>query len=175
MNKQTDFITNYYKDALASEKETGVPALFTLAQAGLESGYGANAPENNFFGIKADKSWQGKKQLLTTHEVLSTPDYKGFPEIISVTPLGGGKYKYAIKDYFRAYDTAQQGFTDHGNFLKQNHRYTDAFKSTDAKSFATAVAKAGYATAPNYADTLNQVIDSIKNNAPAIMEALKKK
>lgn len=175
MTKQIDFVTQYYKEALASEKETGIPALFTLAQAGLESGYGKNAPGNNFFGIKANKSWKGKKQLLTTHEVLNTPNHKGFPEIISVTPIGNGKYKYKVKDYFRAYDTPQEGFTDHGNFLKQNRRYSKAFNYTDAKDFASAVAKAGYATAQNYEQVLHQVIDSIRSNASAIVEALKKK
>jgi flagellum-specific peptidoglycan hydrolase FlgJ len=174
MNALLDFVTKYYKDALESEKQTGVPALFTLAQAALESGYGKKAPGNNFFGIKAGKSWKGKKQLLVTHEVLSTPNNKSFPEIISVVPIEGGKYRYKVKDYFRLYDTPAQGFTDHGNFLKQNRRYTAAFQSPDAKAFASTVAKAGYATATNYEQILHKQIDTIKNNAAALIEALKK-
>lgn len=154
-----EFAAKYYKYAVQSEKETGVPALLTLAQAALESGWGKHAPGNMFFGIKAGKSWQGKKQLLRTTEILSKPDVK-FPEVISVTPLDSGKYKYVVKDWFRAYDSPKDSFSDHGKFLRENKRYAEAFLYKDPKQFATEVAKAGYATAPDYASILHKLIDS---------------
>ena len=174
MSVESDFVLKYYKDALDSEKATGVPALFTLAQAALESGWGKHAPGNMFFGIKAGKSWKGKRQLLRTTEYLSTPNSKAFPEVISVTPVGNGKYKYVVRDWFRAYDSPRESFIDHGNFFIQNKRYSDAFKTKDSKAWATAVAKAGYATAPDYASILHKIIDRMKGSADQVLSELKK-
>lgn len=174
MSKQSDFVLKYYKDALESEKQTGVPALFTLAQAAHESGYGKHAPGYNFFGIKAGKKWTGKKQLLQTSEILNTSTYKGFPVIISVTPTSTGKYKYKIKDYFRAYDTPKDSFIDHGKFFLENSRYRDALKTKDSKAFATAIAKAGYATDPSYAQLLHSMIDKFQSSAKELFAELKK-
>jgi hypothetical protein len=41
------------KSAFACEQRTGLPAETTVAQWALESGWGARAPDNNCFGIKA--------------------------------------------------------------------------------------------------------------------------
>jgi flagellar protein FlgJ len=57
-----DYIRTYYPAAKRTEQLYSVPALFTLAQAGLESGWGTSnisRSANNHFGIKADKSWRG--------------------------------------------------------------------------------------------------------------------
>jgi|ERR1700722_1723413 len=63
----TDFIKLYYSTAMIGQS-SGVPAIFTLAQGILESNSGNSElakNANNFFGIKADSSWQG-------------PTYKGY-------------------------------------------------------------------------------------------------
>lgn len=47
------FKKQYIPYALESERLTGISALFSLAQAALETGWGAHTPGNMFFGIKA--------------------------------------------------------------------------------------------------------------------------
>lgn len=83
------FVEKYKEFALATEQKTGIKAVFTLAQAGLESGWGKSAPGNMFFGVKATKSTpKDKRQLLRTTEVLSSPNV-AFPEIISAGMKAG--------------------------------------------------------------------------------------
>lgn len=150
-----DFVARYGSYAKSSEDETGVPALVTLGQAALESNWGAAAPGNNFFGIKAKASDpEDSRQLLRTREVLGRPDAT-FPEVISVTPRPDGRYDYVVRDWFRKYPTPYEGFLAHGRFLRGNSRYAPAFEHTDDPyAFAQEVARAGYATAPNYSDVL---------------------
>lgn len=159
------FVNNYLIFAKQTEEKTGINALFTLAQAALETGWGVSAPGNMFFGVKASKDTpDDKKQLLTTREILKDKNAK-FPQVISVKPLGNGKYEYCVKDWFRKYDTPEESFTDHAQFFLQNKRYAEALEvKNDPYKFAEEVAKAGYATAPNYAESLKSVIRTIEKN-----------
>ena len=155
-----EFIKQYKPFALETERKTGISHLFILAQAALESGWGKSVPGNMFFGVKAGKDTPAsKKQLVRTTEVT-----KGlFPEIISITKRADGKYLYVVRDWFRKYDTPEESFTDHAQFFIKNERYAEALKvKSDPYKFAEEVAKAGYATAPNYADTLKKVIEMIE-------------
>ncbi|CAG9252421.1 LYZ2 domain-containing protein [Burkholderia diffusa] len=120
-------------------KRTGVPASVTVAQAALESSWGRRAPGFNLFGIKADASWHGKAQLQVTHEVVN-----GKP--ITITAA------------FRAYDDWQGSIDDHAVFLIGNARYGKAFACGSGVEFAKAIAEAGYATDPQYADKLIEII-----------------
>lgn len=159
------FIESYYPFAKMTEDKTGIDARFTLAQAALESGWGDKAVGNMFFGVKASKDTPvDKKQLLTTREVLSSPSVV-FPEIISIKPIRGGKYEYRVKDWFRKYSTPEESFTDHANFFFENKRYSKALEvKSDPYLFAEQIAKAGYATDPNYSSILKSVIRTIENN-----------
>jgi len=161
-----EFITKYKPFAIETERKTGISHLFTLAQAALESRWGERAAGHNFFGVKASKDTPAsKKQLVRTTEVLSVPMVtKGlFPEIISITKRVDGKYLYVVRDWFRKYDTPEESFTDHAQFFIKNERYAEALKvKSDPYKFAEEVAKAGYATAPNYAETLKKVIKMIE-------------
>lgn len=116
-------------------RRTGIPASITLAQAALESGWGASVRGNNLFGIKADKSWTGRTVAIDTHEVI-----KG--------------QRVAIVDKFRAYDSYAESMVDHGRFLLANPRYRECFKETTGAGWATALQAAGYATDPDYAKKL---------------------
>jgi flagellum-specific peptidoglycan hydrolase FlgJ len=165
---QQEFFDKYGSDAQEAMRKTGIPASVTLAQAALESAYSAYAFQNNFFGIKASKNWQGKTQLLRTTECLPSndPEYlqkhgmPAFPEVISIEPSNReGWYIWHIRDYFRAYDTALEGFIDHANFFIVNTRYSLAIQDEkNAEKFAEDIAKAGYATAPNYGESLIALI-----------------
>ena len=167
-----EFIQTYKPFALESERKTGISHLFTLAQAALESSWGERGVGNNFFGIKVPKNIvsstpDNKKQLFKTTEVLNAPNlgYK-FPQVMSIYQLPSGKYKYEVKDWFRKYDTPEECFTDHAQFFFINKRYAKALLvKADPYKFAEEVAEAGYATAPNYADSLKKLIKTIENNS----------
>lgn len=167
LTKQEAFVHKYAASAASLENKDGIPALFTLAQGALESGWGEKAIDNALFGIKAGASWTGKKQLVTTTEYFAD-DKQGskFPEVISITKVADHKYKYIVKDYFRDYDTVEEGLADHSAFLITNKRYAPAFNTTTPEAFAQAVADAGYATADGYGATLKSMIASVKSRWP---------
>ena len=161
------FVHSYYSYALETQDKTGIDARFILAQAALETGWGKSAPGNMFFGIKAGpRTADNKRQLLRTREVLLVDGAK-FPEVISVKKLPLGKYEYIVRDWFRKYDTPEESFTDHAKFFFENKRYKDALRvKHDPYAFADAIARAGYATDPNYAASLKAVIKTVEKNLP---------
>lgn len=162
---QLNFIKTYKPYALETERKTGISHLFILAQAGLESGWGKSVPGNMFFGVKATKNTPNeKKQLLRTTEVLTTLNEKSkFPEVISITKRTDGKYLYIVRDWFMKYATPEECFTDHANFFFRNKRYAKALEvKANPYKFAEEIAKTGYATAPNYADSLKTLIKEIE-------------
>lgn len=159
-----DFVKKYKPFALESENKTGISHLFTLAQAALESGWGERTFGNMLFGIKArPETPADKKQLLRTTEVLSSANAV-FPKIISIKKRADGKYTYTVLDWFRKYETQEECFTDHAQFFFKNNRYAKALLvRSDPYKFAEEVAKAGYATAPNYADSLKKIIKMLES------------
>lgn len=134
-----EFIIQILPGAQACERATGIPASFTIAQAALESGWGDRAPGNNLFGVKADKAWKGPTVDVATHEFI-----KG-------TRVG-------ITDKFRAYPSWTACVLDRGTFFKVNPRYAACFRETTGEGWARAVAAAGYATDPKYAESLIAVM-----------------
>lgn len=158
------FVSTLLPFAKQTEAKTGISAIAILTQAALESGWGKASPGNMYFGVKDTDGINGNEQLLTTTEYSRRADLK-FPVIISVTPvlLGGQKYfKYKVKDYFRKYKTPEESFTDHATFFLKNKRYAAALKvKSDYNKFFDEIAKAGYATAPDYAKTLKSVAKTI--------------
>lgn len=159
--KPKDFVLKYYPFALDTQNKTGISAVFILAQAALESAWGAAAPGNMFFGVKDTDGLNGNEQLLLTTEYINNPDKK-FPVIVSVIQVGKKLWKYRVKDWFRKYATPEECFTDHANFFFKNKRYASALSVRKYPyEFANAVAQAGYATDPNYASSLHKVMDLI--------------
>ncbi len=135
------FVAAIAPAAQACAKRTGVPASVTVAQAALESSWGKRAPGMNLFGIKADASWRGPVTSQVTHEVING-------ETIVITA------------HFRAYSDWQGSIDDHAAFLTGNPRYRPAFAFKDGPNFARAIAKAGYATDPLYADKLIAIMST---------------
>jgi len=172
----SEFIIKYYPLAKEAESRSKIPAFFILAQAGLESAWGNKAPGFNFFGKKAFSNWTGKVQKLKTWECGKTgnPQTDGIKdEIIKIYPPGSpegnascnskGLYSYRVYGKFKAYDTALEAFLDHSKFLQSNPRYRRAFDFlTSPEDFAREVARAGYATAPNYAEALVRTIGDVR-------------
>ena len=134
------YVAQWAPTAVREMYRSGVPASITLAQGILESRYGLStlaADGNNHFGIKCHKDWTGKKQYYDDDE-------KG--------------------ECFRVYDTAEESFMDHSDFLRYRDRYKFLFEfeTTDYKSWAYGLKKAGYATDPGYPGKLIKYIEDYK-------------
>ena len=156
MSKLTpsQFVIAYKPYAVACHKVTGLHYHASLTQAALESGWGEYmSGDNNLFGIKDTDGVNGNEALIQTTEIMNTPNAK-FPVIISVSSYGK-KWLYKIKDYFRKYKTPEESFTDHAKFFVENGRYSRAWNARgDAEEFLRQVARAGYATDPEYESKL---------------------
>lgn len=134
----SSFITMAAAPAQAGQKDYGVPASVALAQAALESAWGESSltkEGNAFFGIKcgSDKGPYANRCIRkVTREC---------------TPTCHDEYAY-----FRGYATRADSFRDHGHLLRTSARYAPAFRYTsNPNEFIRQVAKAGYATDPDYA------------------------
>ncbi len=92
---------------------------------------------NNHFGIKCKSYWTGRTFTHTDDE----PD-----------------------ECFRAYDTVEESYADHAEFLDSSPRYDSlfSFSPTDYKSWARALKNAGYATSPTYTPMLIKLIEDNK-------------
>lgn len=158
------FVDKYFPYAKKVEEKTGLSAVATLTQAALESAWGDVAPGNMFFGVKDTDGINGNEQLITTTEYTRSIN-NPMPIPISSTPVirnGIKMFKHKGKDYFRKYNTPEDCFSDHAQFFFKNRRYAKALKvCRDYNKFFDEIAKAGYATDPNYADTLKAVSKSI--------------
>jgi flagellar protein FlgJ len=165
-----DFVEKFLPFAKQAQRSTGIHAVAILAQAALETGWGKSVPGNMFFGIKDPKKGKtGKGQLLRTVEYLRTPDQRHlFPEVISVTWDDKRKrWKYVVRDWFKKYDTPAGSFRDHGRLISKNPRYATAMlHRKDPVRFLQEVAKAGYATAPDYATVLVRLVNMIQALIP---------
>ncbi len=163
------FVIRYYPHAQKASERSGIPALFALAQSALESGWGKTIKGNMLFGVKKGSGknyggWQGHSQLITTTEYSSTATRR-FPFIYPGYPilLPSGKWKYKIKDVFRAYASPMFSFLDWSGLLLRNSRYQSAMRyKNNPYQFAEAVARAGYATDPNYSKKVKALIREIE-------------
>lgn len=131
--------------------EERIPASLTGAQAALESGWGtsslARAPHNNQFGIKASADWTGRVVKMPTKEYLN------------------GSWTTVNAD-FRAYDDINDSVADHAKFFTSTEwrksNYKAVIGETDYKKACYAVKAAGYATDPDYASKLINIIEKYK-------------
>src|SRR6266404_4278198 len=138
------FISALTDAARASAIVTKIPASFTIAEAALESGWGGSQLAQhgfNLFGVKADSSWTGPTLDMNTREFLN------------------GQWVMQVARW-RSYDDWLGAITDHAAFLTGNERYAPAFETTSAKDFTRAVAAAGYATDPDYAEKIISIMQA---------------
>lgn len=135
---RAQYIEMYKDAAIASMKSHGIPASITLAQGCLESGDGNSdlaVKANNHFGIKCHNDWRGP----TYYKKDDDPG----------------------KSCFRKYRNASESFKDHSDFLRYRDRYAFLFdlEITDYRAWCHGLKKAGYATAPDYAQKLIKIIE----------------
>ncbi len=163
-----EFVNQFYPHAQKVEDETGLPALFVVAQSALETGWGKSVAGNNMFGVKGTGRHPEREHLVTTTEFLSKPDAV-FPEILFIEEVKPGKrWKYTVKDWFRKYPTAYDSFADHARLLGAADRYQPAWQfsmkseTPSPEEFGAAIARAGYATAPDYEVQILAMIRSVR-------------
>lgn len=68
------------------------------------------------------------------------------------------------KEEFQAYNTPEEGFIGIIEFLSKNPRYSKLKTAKTAEEAADILAKAGYATDPQYASKLKSVIQRLRQN-----------
>jgi Mannosyl-glycoprotein endo-beta-N-acetylglucosaminidase len=140
----TTYIQRFSKLAVQEMQRSGIPASVKLAQAMLESGAGKGklaTMGNNHFGIKCKDDWTGST-FYTQDD-----DYEN------------GRL---INSCFRKYDTPEESYRDHTNFLMRNKsRYKKLFdlNLSDYKGWAEGLKMYGYATDEAYSIKLIDIIE----------------
>ena len=156
------FIEKYLPAAQYIQQQWEIPAMVTLAQAAAESGWGVKSPGFNFYGYSVSPNYSGKRQLLKTKEIHSTPNVK-YPVIIKITQLSNGLYQYIVRKYFKCYSNAIESFTDYARVISTADRYAGAFDYVDDPDrFLAVICNAGYANNPDYYAFVSSVMQSIK-------------
>lgn len=134
-----------FKKVMQAAANAGDPhPAVVAAQWAIESGWGAKeSGKNNFFGIKARPGQPGT--VRRTREVIN------------------GRTVY-INDKFADYNTLEEGIAARVAFTKQNKRYERSgyFAARTPYEAAQALQRGGYATDPNYANSLAAVIKGRK-------------
>lgn len=143
-----EFIETLRPHAELAAQEIGVDPDLLIAQAALETGWGKKVMRNpdgsssyNLFGIKADRSWQGDSVKVASLE------YRNGVARREISP-------------FRSYSSFSESFQDYVNFIKEHPRYDKAIEQADnRRSYIHALQKAGYATDPNYANKVINILE----------------
>jgi len=129
------YIERFKAIAIQEMNLYGIPASITLAQGLYESGSGNSElakNANNHFGIKCNSGWTGKSYY-------KDDDNKN--------------------DCFRVYDSPEESFRDHSNFLKRkNYAHLFELDKNDYQGWAYGLKAAGYATNPKYPQLLIGII-----------------
>jgi uncharacterized FlgJ-related protein len=138
LSKQ-EYRLKFEQIALNHQLEFHIPASITLAQGILESNSGNSVlakKANNHFGIKCHANWNGDKIYMDDD---------------------------AANECFRSYESAEESYRDHSDFLKNGKRYQFLFSYSvdDYKNWAYGLKKAGYATNPEYAELLIKIIEEL--------------
>lgn len=138
------FIESVAPGAISGWNKYGILPSVTVAQAILESGWGNSSlstQAHNLFGIKG--SYNGQSVNMPTVEYY------------------GGRRVW-INDNFRSYPNNAASVEDHGRFLTVNSRYSNLRGDTNYISVTNKLRADGYATAPNYATSLQNLIRTYK-------------
>ena len=144
-----DFVQQVLPTIRQAAAAVGVNPLGMLAQAALETGWGQRMPRTadgnsslNLFGVKAGSDWSGARAMADTVEI------------------SGGVAKQT-RTAFRAYGSIEESVGDFARLLTSSPRYREAVAAgSNAQAYVQSIAKAGYATDPQYANKLNDVLNS---------------
>ncbi|MBY3073394.1 hypothetical protein HFO71_24065 [Rhizobium laguerreae] len=137
-SRQREFYGQVYNDA-RSAGLSDAQARLAASQASLETGFGRSAVGNNYFGVKAGKSWNGPVNNAGTWENINGQNVN-------------------TKANFRAYDNPFSSLLDWSSTLNKN--FPSSYMADD---FDTAVSGlndgryGSYATDPNYGSKLRSI------------------
>lgn len=140
-SKQTSFIKFIAPLAQQGQRETGVLASVTIAQAILESGWGESGltkAANNLFGMKG--AYNGATILYPTYEEVNGQ-------------------RVPRKCNFKVYPSLLASVQDHAGLFVRNSRYHNLLGETNYKTACELIQQDGYATASNYATSLIGLIE----------------
>lgn len=135
------FIEDIKDYAIQDYRTSKVLPSITIGQAILESGWGKSylATEGkNLFGIKVG-DWRGEIISLPTKEYIK------------------GQW-ITVNANFRKYRNYGESIKDHSELLNKSW-YSQVIQAKDYKAQAKALQSCGYATDPNYANLLIQIIE----------------
>ena len=143
------FINHVMPSIRRAAATLGVNPKGLLAQAALETGWGRRMPRNangssslNLFGVKAGDEWTGAR---------ATADTVEFNNGVA-TPR---------RSVFRSYGSIEESVSDFANLLKNSPRYRQAIAlGADPQGYIDGIGKSGYATDPDYANKLSQILNS---------------
>lgn len=146
------FLARLIAPAQAAAQQSGIPHLLIVAQAALESGWGKHEiltrdgrPSHNLFGIKATPDWQGD-----TADIVTTEYFHGVAQ--------------HVRAAFRVYKNEADALTDYVHFITRNPRYQKVIHSESIEKAARALQESGYATDPDYASKLINIVRHVENN-----------
>lgn len=125
--------------AISVAKKNGLFPSVTLAQSALESNFGRSelsTTYNNYFGIKAKS---GGVEM-------ETKEYENGVEKSVLEP-------------FKKYDSKKASFKDYGRLISTAARYEKVRDAKDYKEAITLIQSCGYATDPNYAKKVIDIIE----------------
>jgi peptidoglycan hydrolase FlgJ len=142
-----DFVNRLLPPIRRAAAALGLNPMGMLAQAALETGWGQRMPRTadgsssfNVFGIKAGEGWGGARATADSMEVVNGV----------ATPR---------RSAFRAYGSIEESVNDFASLLKNSPRYREAAAAGgDAQAYVDGIGKSGYATDPEYANKLNEIL-----------------
>ncbi len=142
------YIDQHSDLAVEEMHRTRIPASITLSQAILESRFGTSLlaqHANNHFGIKSNPHWDGDDRHCTYSYEWSSRREGMYPAF----------------SCFRRYPNIEAGYTGHSNFLTDRPRYAGLFELSplDWRAWAEGLQAAGYATDPEYAAKLIDLVE----------------
>lgn len=144
--KQKLFIKKIGDASVSLYKSNKILPSLTIAQAILESAWGTKVTGNfNYFGMKWHQGSQYGYKECPTHEV-----YKG--------------KRVSISAKFLSFKTVEQGIGARFQFLNTK-RYANLKGITDYKKACRTIKADGYATDPNYANSLIKLIEAYDLNS----------
>lgn len=130
------------------QEEFGILPSISIAQASLESDWGQSqlaAEYNNFYGIKTDSDDPDEYVILPTKEFYDN------------------KY-HTVDQKFARYSSFQESMREHALLMQDGttdnqDRYKGVIEADNYQQAADQLVASGYATAPDYANSIKKVIE----------------
>lgn len=146
---QHRFVRQLMPAAKMVASKMGLSPAALIAQAALETGWGKHMAKNsdgstgnNLFGVKAGSRWTGQSTSANSLEYVNNQAVEQ-------------------RSSFRSYTSVVQSMQDYADLITGSDRYQKAKEvASNPAAYFEELQAAGYATDPNYANKLKQVLQS---------------